>query len=103
MSEPASIPMWQTVVGVLGLGSLIATGLSHWLALRSDRKKWINDNKKLEWRQLIDELGECLETMSYAFDEKFRTDDSIEPMTGIIQGNRIIKSNATQINRTAYQ
>ena len=27
MSEPASIPMWQTVVGLLGLGSLIATGL----------------------------------------------------------------------------
>jgi hypothetical protein len=88
-----SIPMWQTVVGLLGLGSLIATGLSHWLSTRAEREKWINDNKKLEWRELIDELDGSLEQMSYTFHQAnvvAAGDDRNSPMAGVIRGNRAI-------------
>jgi hypothetical protein len=94
MPEPAqSIPMWQTVVGLLGLGSLIATGLSHWLSSRLDRKKWINDNKKLEWRELIDELDEGFEQMSYYFyphNVVSAGNDRNNPMAGVQRGNRAL-------------
>jgi hypothetical protein len=88
-----SIPMWQTIVGLLGLGSLIATGLTHYLNSRSDRKKWIDDNKKLEWRALITELDESLGQMSFVFHPAnviSAGDDSNNPMAGVIRGNRAI-------------
>jgi len=95
MSETAqSIPMWQTVVGLLGLGSLIATGLSHWLSSRSDRRKWIDDNKKKEWRELIVELDGSFEQMSYAFLPAHlasATDARNNPTAGLQRGNRVLR------------
>jgi hypothetical protein len=92
VTEPSqSIPMWQTVVGLLGLGSLIATGLSHWLSTRADRRKWINDNKKLEWRELIDELDGGLEQMIDRFRPNSAAgDDRNNPIAGIVRGNRVL-------------
>jgi hypothetical protein len=94
MSEPTqSIPMWQTIVALLGLGSWGATWLAYWLNSRLERTKWTKDNKKLEWRELIDELDGSLEQMSYVFypvNVISADDDRNNPMAGVIRGNRAI-------------
>jgi hypothetical protein len=96
MSEPAqSIPMWQTIVALLGLGSWGATWLAYWLNSRLEREKWINDNKKLEWRELIDEMDRGLAQMTFAFASVnviSMGDDSNNPMAGTVRGNRAITS-----------
>lgn len=94
MSEPAqAIPMWQTIVALLGLGSWGATWLAYRLNSRLDRRKWIDDNKKKEWRELIVELDGSLEQMSYAFQPVnvvSATESRNNPLAGIQRGNRVM-------------
>jgi len=94
MSEPAqSIPMWQTIVALLGLGSWGATWLAYWLNSRLDRRKWINDNKKMEWRESIVEVSGSLEQMSYTFHPAnvvSATDIRDNPIAGIQRGTTVL-------------
>ena len=58
---------WQFVLNVVGISSLLTAILTWWLTSRREHRRWILDNKKLEWRELIDTLHSCLYNMGYAF------------------------------------
>lgn len=93
MNTPqALIPLWQTILSILGFSSLIGSIFAHWLSSRRERSKWINENKKAEWRELIDRLDESLTAMSYAFVtiNVLSPDGSNNPLAGIGKGNRVI-------------
>ena len=51
-------------------GLFVLTGVLATARLTSNRehRRWIFDNKKLEWRELIDTLHSCLYSMGYAFE-----------------------------------
>jgi hypothetical protein len=60
---------------------------------RRERLRWISDNKKAEWRELIDELDKSLIAMGHAFSTVnvvSASDPWNDPMAGIGKGNRII-------------
>ncbi len=67
MTELPTIPLWRSVLDIIGFSSLIGAALGHWLGSRRERLKWVNDNKKAEWRELIDELDKSFSQMIYAF------------------------------------
>ena len=94
MSVPqATIPLWQTVLSILGFSSLIASVLAHWLSSRRERLRWVGENKKAEWRELIDQLDQSLTAMGYAFVtvNVVSPDGSNDPQEGITKGNRVIR------------
>jgi hypothetical protein len=64
--EPSQ-PYWITLAGVFGLGAVVGSVVSHFLASRLQRLVWIQDNKKAEWRELIDGLNEGISRMAIAF------------------------------------
>ena len=52
--------MTETIIEILkllGVGSLIGVLVGHWLGRRSSRKDWTVDNKKQEYRELLDALN----------------------------------------------
>ncbi len=56
--------------------------------------RWINDNKKSEWRELIDQLDKSIAAMRYAFSNSsviVANDPSHDPGIGIFNGNRAIQ------------
>ena len=58
----AQISWWVTIAsiaGSFGVGAVVGNLVSFWL----QRKTWENDNKKQEWRELIDALREALRVM----------------------------------------
>jgi hypothetical protein len=59
----AQIPLWVTIAasiaGSFGVGTVVGNLVSFWL----QRKTWVKDNKKQEWRELIDALSEALRVM----------------------------------------
>ena len=57
------IPWWVTAAGSFGIGGLVGNLISSWVASRSQRRNWEKDNKKQEWRELIDALIEALRVM----------------------------------------
>jgi hypothetical protein len=59
----AQIPLWVTIGGSFGVGTFVGNLVSFWLASRSQRRNWEKDNKKQEWRELIDALREALRVM----------------------------------------
>ncbi len=59
----AQIPWWVTIAGSFGVGTFVGNLISFWLTSNLQRKNWIKDNKKQEWRELIDALREALRVM----------------------------------------
>jgi len=57
------IPWWVTAAGSFGIGGLVGNLISSWLASRSQKRNWEKDNKKQEWRELIDVLREAFRVM----------------------------------------
>jgi hypothetical protein len=91
----AAIPLWQTFLSIVGISSLISTALAHWLSSRSERIRWKNDNKKAEWRELIDQLDKSMKAMSCAFRNPnvIRVDDASQaPDDGIVSGDRALEN-----------
>jgi hypothetical protein len=62
------VPIWVTVAGAFGIGSFVGSVITQYFAHRQQRKNWISDNKKLEWRELIDALREAIRVMAFRFD-----------------------------------
>src|SRR6267142_2657370 len=59
----AQVPLWVTIAGSFGAGTFVGNLVSFWLTSSTQRKNWVKDNKKQEWRELIDALGEALRVM----------------------------------------
>jgi hypothetical protein len=56
-------PTWNDVWSAVGplIGVVIGALLTPWMAWRWQRKQWSSDNKKEEYRNLLDALGECVQ------------------------------------------
>jgi hypothetical protein len=68
---------WRAALNVIGLSSLIGAVLSWWLTSRREHRRWILDNKKLEWRELITELYSCGQRMARGF-HRMRSDEDMQ-------------------------
>ena len=90
----STTPEWQTLFNIIGVSSLIVALLSGFLSSRAQRRNWINDNKKLEWRQLIDGLRDCEALLRLAFTWpdliKDRAKNNAEVSNGSARGAQII-------------
>src|SRR6266481_1420856 len=59
----AQISFWATIASSFSVGGLVGNLISSWLSSRSQKRNWEKDNKKQEWRELIDALREALRGM----------------------------------------
>lgn len=84
---------WRYLVNLLGLSSLIGSVLSWWLTSRREHRRWILDNKKGEWRELIDTLHTCLWNLAYAFQPVscFTQDGEGDVHSAVQKGFRVIR------------
>ena len=88
--------VWHTIFNVIGFSSLLAAILSYFLTARFQRRNWISDNRKLEWRQLIDELYECMQMMGLAFRWRGMLEDPeidqahVKIARGVVRGSQLI-------------
>jgi hypothetical protein len=48
--------VWITLLGTFGIGSLIGTGISLWFTAKQQHRNWVNDNRKAEYREMLDVL-----------------------------------------------
>ena len=88
-------PYWITLAGVFGLGAVVGNIVSHMLTSRLQRRVWIQDNKKAEWRELIAGLNESMERMGYAFEYMVvrAASDPLRDWRGAMgAGNRLVRS-----------
>ena len=56
--------MWKVLADFSGkiwaaVGPLIGVGVGSWLTLRTQRKLWVLDNKRAEYRKLLTTLTDC--------------------------------------------
>ena len=58
---------WSSLVGGLGIGSLIGGLVQQYFSARQRHREWVRDNKKAEWRELIDQIDVSLNRMTVAF------------------------------------
>ena len=98
MMQP-QIPIWITISGSLGAGTVLGTFLSHFLASRLQRQNRIFDNRKLEWRELIDELHGCMQLMGAAFRWKGssasleeRAIERTQISRAVVRGSQVIRN-----------
>lgn len=96
---PTQIPIWITIAGSLGVGTVLGTLLSYFLTSRLQRRDWIYDNRKLEWRELIDELHSCMQLMGAAFRWKGsvgsledRAAERTQISRAIVRGSQVIRN-----------
>lgn len=66
----ASQPLWVTIVGTLGVASFVSTVISLLASARLQHVNWVKDNKKQEWRELIDALREAIRVMASHYDDQ---------------------------------
>lgn len=90
----ATQPYWLTLAGVFGLGAVVGNVVSHVLTSRWQRRVWIHDNKKAEWRELIEALSESMERMGYAFEHgvaRAASDPLLDWRDAMGAGNRVVR------------
>jgi hypothetical protein len=83
---------WLTVIG---LSSLIATVVAHWFSSAREHRRWVYENKRLEWRELVDRSHTILH-------REFRCglrDEILEDLNEgyLLLGNRLFISDALEI------
>jgi hypothetical protein len=70
MNAP-QIPVWLTFVsifaGIFGIGSIAGSLITQYVLTKQRHREWVKDNKKLEWRELIDKMDTCLSRTQGAF------------------------------------
>ncbi len=74
-------------LAIIGISSLIATAAGHWLSKSREYERWVYENRKQEWRELIDQLHEILHRMHY-YHSRLRKDI----LEDINEGMRILTS-----------
>jgi hypothetical protein len=85
------MPLLQTILNIVGISSLIGTVLAHLLSSRREQRVWVKDNKKAEWRELIETLDKCFAQMFKAFGPEYFT-KSDEPYEGMENGDLVIQN-----------
>jgi len=87
------LPFVTAIMG--GLFALGGVWIASRLSFSREHRRWVLDNKKLEWRELIDEIHACFERMACGF-QNFNvispTDDSNDPDAGVRRGFRILRN-----------
>jgi hypothetical protein len=94
MTDPAQ-PAWIVLAGVFGLGTVVGNVVSYFLTSRQQRRVWLQDNKKAEWRELIQSLNDSMERMGYAFEVNVArpaTDPLLDWRGAAGAGNRAVRS-----------
>ena len=64
------IPLWVTIIGLLEVASFVSTVISLFASAHLQHKNWVKDNKKEEWRELIDTLREAIRVMASHYDDE---------------------------------
>ena len=87
------LTFWLTVASSLGIGTFLGGILSYVL----QRRTWLLDHKRLEWRELIDGLHECMEALRPALKWRENFDEGrvlgaarVPIVTAIVHGERLI-------------
>src|SRR5713226_4740590 len=75
----AQLPLWVTIAGSFGVGGFVGNLVSSWLTSRSQKRNWEKDNKKQEWRELIDALREALRVMMEHHYVNYSDADTLTP------------------------
>jgi len=58
---------WSSLIGGLGIGSLIGGLVQQYFSAKQRHREWVKDSKKAEWRELIEEMDTCLSRTQGAF------------------------------------
>jgi len=56
-------------LAIIGISSLIATVVSHWLSQSREHQRWCFENRRVEWRELIDHLYKVTHQDSVSLEE----------------------------------
>jgi hypothetical protein len=92
-------------LAVIGVSSLIATALGHWLSKRREHERWAYENRKQEWRELIDQMQEIVHRMRN-YHSRLRKDiledinEGMRILTEILEEQRINKKWGELIGNT---
>ncbi len=84
---------WYSLIGGLGIGSAIGSLATQYFAAKARRQEWLKDNKKLEWRQPIDETDRSIDWMRHAFERgvaRAASDPLIDYMAGMAVGTTVV-------------
>jgi hypothetical protein len=82
-----------SLIAALGVGGLIGAITTAVLTRKREHQRWILDNKKLEWRELIDTLHAALFQMGYAFQEMrvYKPGEEGDVQSAVSKGSRVIR------------
>jgi hypothetical protein len=89
------LPLWVSLLSSLGIASIVSTAISIFFTSRQQRKNWLSDNKKQEWRELINTLHEALGYMEGAFPPpniRVHGPEATSYQSGIRMGYRVIEN-----------
>jgi hypothetical protein len=70
---------WSSLIGGLGIGSLIGGLVQQYVSAKQRHREWIKDNKKQEWRELIAVLSKSVHRIL-----QNTPDLRFEPIEGIV-------------------
>jgi hypothetical protein len=65
--DSQTVADWSSLVGGLGIGSLIGGLVQQYFSAKQRHREWVRDSKKAEWRELIDQIDVSLNRMTVAF------------------------------------
>src|ERR1700677_1363074 len=85
---------WISYATVFGLGGVVGNICTFLLTSRWQHCVWLNDNKKAEWRELIDALNQSIERMGYAFEvmvARAASDPARNWMESVAQTNIVVR------------
>ena|SRR5713101_1194834 len=85
---------WSSLVGGLGIGSLIGGLVQQYFPAKQRHRDWVKDNKKAEWRELMDEMDTCLSRTQGAFQRSVseRLTDPFNYMATLGIGSRVMNN-----------
>jgi hypothetical protein len=91
-----SLPLPFATALLAGFFTLAGVWIASRLTSSREHRRWVADNKKLEWRELIDQMHESFNRMQYAYISPpgvyAASDDSFDPGVGIEAGERIVRN-----------
>jgi hypothetical protein len=74
------------------ISAFVGAAINTWFTSRREHKRWLFDQKRIEYRELLDGLHECMENMSGAFLKVNVTKPQNLPDVAIARGNILIHS-----------